>query len=135
MCLRVDRRTRRFPGRRLKLFNVVERVLRDVADARVRVLPDRARRGLDLARQALDERRFTSTIGTDARDATGEGHLDRRLLDRHLIISGVLEGHVDDLNQSLALGLDACARKDEIAARASRRRDDGVFAMLKFGKR
>ena len=46
------------------LLDVVERVLRDVADARVRVLPDRARRGLDLARQALDERRFTSTIGT-----------------------------------------------------------------------
>ena len=44
----------RMTGRRAALLDVVERVLRDVADARVGMLPDRARRRLDLARQAFN---------------------------------------------------------------------------------
>ena len=90
------------------LLDVVERVLRDVADARVRVLPDRARRRLDLARQALDERRLARAVRPDARDARRERHLDRRLLDRDLVVARVLEGHVDDLDEGLALGFHAC---------------------------
>ena len=93
------------------LLDVVERVLRDVADPRVRVLPDRARRGLHLAREALDERRLARAVRPDASDARRERHLDRGLLDRDLVVARVLEGHVDDLDEGLALTLDACARK------------------------
>ena len=96
-------------GRRSSLLDVVERVLRDVPNARVRVLPDGARRGLHLARQALDERRLARAVRADARDARRERDLDGRLLDRDLVVARVLEGHVDDLDEGLALGFDACA--------------------------
>ena len=88
----------------------MERVLRDVADARVRVLPDGARRRLDLAREALDEGRFPGAVRPDARHARRERHLDGRLLDGDLVVSRIFEGDVDDLNEGLALGLDACVR-------------------------
>ena len=97
-------------------------MLRDVADARVRVLPDGARRRLDLARQALDEGGFTSTVRADASHARREGNLDGRLLDGDLVVARVLEGDVDDLDEGLALGLDAC-EKNETAARARNRRE------------
>ena len=90
------------------LLDVVERVLRDVADARVRVLPDGARRRLDLAREALDEGGFTGTVRADARHTRRERHLDGRLLDGDLVVARVLEGHVDDLDEGLALGFLAC---------------------------
>ena len=119
-------------GRRLSLLDVVERVLRDVADARVRVLPDRARRRLDLARQALDERRLARAVRADARDARRERHLDRGLLDGDLVVARVLEGDVDDLDEGLALGFDACAenvsRERETAARCSRAPGDAAAA-------
>ena len=92
------------------LLDVVERVLRDVADARVRVLPDGARRRLDLARQALDQSTLTSTVRADASHATGERHLHSSLLDGDLVVSRIFEGDVDDLDEGLALGLDACVR-------------------------
>ena len=94
-------------GRRSSLLDVVERVLRDVPNARVRVLPDGARRGLHLARQALDERRLARAVRADARDARRERHLDRGLLDGDLVVARVLEGDVDDLDEGLALGFDA----------------------------
>ena len=83
-------------------------MLRDVADARVRVLPDGARRRLDLARQALDERRLAGAVGTDARDARRETDLHSSLLDGDLVVARVLEGDVDDLDEGLALGFHAC---------------------------
>ena len=92
------------------LLDVVERVLGDVADARVRVLPDGPRRRLDLARQALDERRLAGAVGTDASHARREGNLDGRLLDGDLVVARVLEGDVDDLDEGLALGFHACVR-------------------------
>ena len=85
-------------------------MLRDVADARVRVLPDRARRRLDLAREALDEGGFTSTVRADASHATGERHLHSSLLDGDLVVSRIFEGDVDDLDEGLALGFHACVR-------------------------
>mmetsp|Transcript_7992 Transcript_7992/g.22467 ORF Transcript_7992/g.22467 Transcript_7992/m.22467 type:complete len:318 (-) Transcript_7992:1784-2737(-) len=92
------------------LLDVVERVLRDVADARVRVLPDGPRRRLDLAREALDERRLARAVRADARDTRGQRHLDRRLLDGDLVVARVLEGDVDDLDEGLALRLHAFDR-------------------------
>ena len=91
------------------LLDVVERVLRDVADARVRVLPDGARGGLDLAREALDESTFPGTVRADASHARRQRHLHSSLLDGDLVVARVLEGDVDDLDEGLALGFDACA--------------------------
>ena len=111
------------------LLDVVERVLRDVADPRVRVLPDGPRRRLDLARQALDERRLARAVRADARDARRERHLDRGLLDGDLVVARVLEGDVDDLDEGLALGFDACVGNcRETAARCSRAHGDAAAA-------
>ena len=85
-------------------------MLRDVADARVRVLPDGARRRLDLAREALDESRLAGAVRADASHARGQRHLDGRLLDGDLVVARVLEGDVDDLDEGLALGFHACVR-------------------------
>ena len=90
------------------LLDVVERVLRDVADARVRVLPDRARCGLHFSGQALDQSTFPGAVRPDARDARRQRNLDGSLLDRDLVVARVLEGHVDDLDEGLALRFHAC---------------------------
>ena len=118
-------------GRRVSLLDVVERVLRDVADARVRVLPDRARGRLHLAREALDERRLARAVRPDARDARRERHLDRGLLDGDLVVARLLEGHVDDLNQSFALTLDACDEKTCHETASGHSHEHGAGAMLK----
>ena len=83
-------------------------MLRDVADSSIGMLPHGTGSGLDLARQTFNQSRLARAVRADARDARREGHLDRRLLDRHFIVSRVLEGDVDDLDEGLALGLDAC---------------------------
>ena len=105
-------------------------MLRDVADARVRVLPDGARRRLDLARQALDQSTLTSTVRADASHATGERHLHSSLLDGDLVVSRIFEGDVDDLDEGLALGLDACGndalRERETASGHSRAHGDVI---------
>ena len=91
------------------LLDVVERVLRDVPNSRIGMLPHGTGSGLDLARQTFDQCGFARAVRPDASDTTGEGHLDRSFFNRNFLVPRVLEGHVDDLDEGLALGLDACA--------------------------
>ena len=95
-------------GRRASLLDVVERVLGNIPNARVRVLPDGTGSGLDLAREALDQGGLARAVRPDARHTTGEGHLDGRLLDGHFIVSRIFKGDVHHFNEGLALGFDAC---------------------------
>ena len=55
-------------------LQVVHAVLRDVRDAQVVVLPDRARARLELAHDVLQERRLPRAVGADNRDAARERH-------------------------------------------------------------
>ena len=95
-------------GRRDSLLDVVERVLRDVADARVGMLPHGPGSGLHFSGQAFNQSTFPGAVGTDASDTTGEGNLDRSFFNSNFIVPRVLEGDVHHFNEGLALGLDAC---------------------------
>mmetsp|Transcript_42409 Transcript_42409/g.82956 ORF Transcript_42409/g.82956 Transcript_42409/m.82956 type:complete len:387 (-) Transcript_42409:1245-2405(-) len=89
------------------LLDVVERVLRHVGDTHVLVAPERARLGLDLEAEHLDDRRLAGAVGADDSDARVEAGLEVDVAHRGARVAGVGEGAVLHLDDRLALGLDA----------------------------
>mmetsp|Transcript_2765 Transcript_2765/g.7577 ORF Transcript_2765/g.7577 Transcript_2765/m.7577 type:complete len:646 (-) Transcript_2765:295-2232(-) len=95
-------------GRLLKMvLDMVERMLRDVSDAAVRMLPYVAQLRLDLSGQQLDDRGLARAVRANARHARRETHANRhvaylRTVDARI---GVLD--VVHLHDRLALRRDA----------------------------
>ncbi|RUP48433.1 hypothetical protein BC936DRAFT_144573 [Jimgerdemannia flammicorona] len=86
---------------------MVEGVLGDVGDAEIRVLPDSAGRGFELAGEQLDGSRLAGAVGPDDGDTGGERALEGDVRQLGLGGAGVLEGDIAHLEDSLLLGLDA----------------------------
>mmetsp|Transcript_11533 Transcript_11533/g.48277 ORF Transcript_11533/g.48277 Transcript_11533/m.48277 type:complete len:406 (-) Transcript_11533:2094-3311(-) len=85
------------------LFDVVEGVLRNVSDARVGVLPHGTLLGDDLSGEELDHGGLADTVGSDARDARCERHLNGHVLHRRHRVGGVGVGALVHLHQGLTL--------------------------------
>lgn len=89
------------------LLNVVERVLGDITDDKVGMLPDfTALVRLHVSDEELDEGRFTGSVRTKNSDTRREGDLKGDIVELLLSLGGILEADLAHLEERLLLGLD-----------------------------
>mmetsp|Transcript_1828 Transcript_1828/g.4233 ORF Transcript_1828/g.4233 Transcript_1828/m.4233 type:complete len:815 (+) Transcript_1828:652-3096(+) len=94
-------------GRLVKVsLNVVERMLCDVSDTGIRVLPDRTSLRLDFSDKELDHGTLTGTVLANTGNTRAQRHLDTDVVESRLCVPGVRESTVAHLHEGLTLRLD-----------------------------
>ena len=114
------------------VIDMGERMLLDVGDTDVLVLVELTRSGDKLTGEDVDQGGLSGSVGTDNGDTGSERTLEVDVRDLRPGGTGVLEGHVLDLDDGLGLGLDTLEetrlgegevelRGTELVVRTSRR--------------
>mmetsp|Transcript_2434 Transcript_2434/g.3694 ORF Transcript_2434/g.3694 Transcript_2434/m.3694 type:complete len:1074 (+) Transcript_2434:2189-5410(+) len=88
------------------LLKMVEGVLSDVSNTKVRMLPNSSDGGLSLTSKDLDESRLTGTVGTQASNTGRKSTVSSSIFEDHPVSVRVLVRNLVHLKNSLILGLD-----------------------------